>query len=887
MSDFAFGLLLLLLCGVTWWLTRNRDARPIALWMRGWLFMFAAAAILFLGANASWRDPAVHMLGPFFPALLLAGTLAYAERPTPIWLIPLAFAVGAVRAGLELFGGQVQQFEHGIALIFEPGCVLAAAFVAFRVDRRAAGPPSQHLLAPTFLVLAIIETANALWGMRGADLTMPHLVAWAVMGPLAIVLQVAVSRDRALVEQRRAAQALGESEERFRALTDNAFDLVAEMDPEGEFTYVNPRYEEWLGRPGAALIGTRGLDLVHPEDRERALTWFRAEGTSARDTLLTLRARHRDGSWRWVETSKGIYGAGGAIRIVINSRDVTRRMRLDAELRRNREELEVRVEERTAELNQAVADLEEEIAERQRAEHELRVSEERWRNLSELSSDMSYAICVEPDGSQTLEWITQAVSRISGYSTDEITARDWHSLLHPEDADRMAPYLASANEGETREVEGRIIARDGGTRWLSVHVTGARSPVDGKLRILGAVRDVTEARMAEEEQRRLEAQLKEAQKLESLGILAGGIAHDFNNLLAVILGNETLAMSEAEKGSRLAKQLDRIRSAAKHAETLCTQMLTYSGRASISLSPLDLSDLVEEMRELLKASISKKCQLEIYLDPDGTMVEGDPSQLRQVIMNLVTNASESHRDRPGRVTIRTGLVSVAAEYLEGIFRPADFAEGSYVYLQVTDTGEGMKEEISGRIFEPYFSTKFEGRGLGLASVLGIVRGHGGAIKVETKPGGGTTFLVLLPPTARAALLAPSPSRPRDATTHRGTILVVDDEEWVLELAREFLERSDFDVVTADGGREALEILRVDGGKTIDAVVLDLTMPDMDGRETFLEIRALLPDLPVIVASGFGEEATAGRFPLDEIAAFVRKPYEPEDLVDAVHDSLGG
>jgi PAS domain S-box-containing protein len=722
--------------------------------------------------------------------------------------------------------------------------------------------------------------------MRGADLTMPHLVAWAVVGPLAIVLQVAVSRDRALVEQRRAAQALGESEERFRALTDNAFDLVAEMDPEGGFTYVNPRYEEWLGRPGTALIGTRGLDLVHPEDRERALTWFRSEDTSARDTLLTLRARHRDGSWRWVETSKGIYGAGGAIRIVINSRDVTRRMRLDAELRRNREELEVRVEERTAELNQAVADLEEEIAERQRAEHELRVSEERWRNLSELSSDMSYAICVEPDGSQTLEWITQAVSRISGYSTDEITARDWHSLLHPEDADRMAPYLASANEGETREVEGRIIARDGGTRWLSVHVTGARSPVDGKLRILGAVRDVTEARMAEEEQRRLEAQLRETQKLESLGILAGGIAHDFNNLLAVILGNETLAMSEAEKGSRLAKQLDRIRSAAKHAETLSNQMLTYSGRAAIRLDPLDLSELVEEMRELLKASTSKKCQLDIFLDPDGTMVEGDPSQLRQVVMNLVTNASESLQDRPGRVTLRTGLVRVDAEYLVGAFGQADLTSDDCVYLQVTDTGEGMEKEISGRIFEPYFSTKLDGRGLGLASVLGIVRGHGGAIKVETNPGGGTTFHVLLPKTTRAALPAPSEPRPRGATRHRGTVLIVDDEEWVLELAREFLERSDFDVLTADGGREALEILRGDGGKTIDAVVLDLTMPDMDGRETFLEIRALRPELPVVVASGFGEEATAGSFPLDEIAAFIRKPYEPEDLVDAVHDSLG-
>ena len=349
---------------------------------------------------------------------------------------------------------------------------------------------------------------------------------------------------------------------------------------------------------------------------------------------------------------------------------------------------------------------------------------------------MSYAIAVEPDGSLTLEWITQAVSRISGYSVDEIIQRGWRSLLHPEDADRMAPHLSRVLEGETREVEGRIIARDGGIRWLRVHVTGARSPVDGKLRVLGAIRDITEARRAEEEQRRLEAQLREAQKLESLGILAGGIAHDFNNLLAVILGNETLATSEAQAGSRLAKQLDRIRSAAKHAEALTNQMLTYSGKASVSLKPLDLSELVEQMRELLEASTSKKCRLEISLEPDGTMVEGDPTQLRQVIMNLVTNASESLHDRSGTrrgahrpLQRRCGLPGAR-------FRWGDLAEGEYVYLEVSDTGEGMEEEISERIFEPYFSTKFAGRGLGLASVLGIVRGHRGAIKLVTEPGRG-------------------------------------------------------------------------------------------------------------------------------------------------------
>jgi signal transduction histidine kinase/ActR/RegA family two-component response regulator len=420
---------------------------------------------------------------------------------------------------------------------------------------------------------------------------------------------------------------------------------------------------------------------------------------------------------------------------------------------------------------------------------------------------------------------------------------------------------------------------------MSVHVTGARSPVDGKLRVLGAIRDVTAARRAEEEKQHLEARLLEAKKLESLGILAGGIAHDFNNLLAVILGNQLLATGEAQEGSPLAKHLDRIRSAAKHAEALTNQMLTYSGKASFSLGPLDLSELVEQTRELLEAATSKKCRLEISLQRDRTMVEGDPTQLRQVIMNLVSNASESLKDRPGRVAVRTGLVHADAAYLARTFGGGDLGEGDYVYLEVSDTGEGMDEETSRRIFEPYFSTRFTGRGLGLASVLGIVRGHRGAIKLVTEPGAGATFRVLLPPATRDARPATCEDPRQDLSARGGTILVVDDEEWVLEITQEFLKRSDFDVVTADGGREALEILRSDVGETIDAVVLDLTMPDLDGRETFQEIRTLRPGLPVIVASGFSREATEDRFPADQIATFVRKPYEPEDLIDAIRSVL--
>jgi PAS domain S-box-containing protein len=698
-------------------------------------------------------------------------------------------------------------------------------------------------------------------------------------------VQISVTRESVLGRQRRVEQALSESEERFRALSDNAFDMVAELSREGRFTYTNTRYKEWTGIASAELIGTRGVDLVHPEDRERILAWFRVQSRSGGGSLLTVRARHRDGDWRWLEISGRTFQAGGELRTVATSRDVTERIELSKRLQQAHDRLEERVKKRTAQLHTAVAGLEEEVAERLRVEHELRASEERWRNVSDLSSDLSFALTREQDGSFTTDWATQAIARISGRSIEEIEERGWPSIMHPEDLGPVATHMSQIRDGETREYDARIINPDGDARWVRTRITGVRSPVDGKLRVLGAGRDITEARQVEEERRRLEAHMREAQKLESLGVLAGGVAHDFNNLLAVILGNDALAMSEAQPGSRLAKQLERIRSAAKHAEALTGQMLTYSGKASLSLKPLDLSGMVEEMSELLEASISKKCRLETFLRHGRTLVEGDPTQLRQVILNLVTNASEAVGDRSGRIAVCTGLMTADAAYLVDTFGSGGLAEGEYAYLEVSDPGDGIDEENRKRIFEPFFSTKFTGRGLGLASVLGIVRGHHGAIKLVIEPGVGTRFRVLLPPATGTALPASTGARTRRTESRGGTVLVVDDDEAVLELAREFLLRGGLDVVTAGGGREAMEILRSDVGGRIDAAVLDLAMPDLDGRETLLEIRRLRPELPVVMASGFREDTNAEGFPNEEIAAFVRKPYEAEELIDAVRTSL--
>jgi len=747
-DELALGLVVVVaLAGLSGWLTWKRETRPSVLWTWGWIFLFAAGAIAALAGGIPWADSVVHLLGPFFPALMLAGALAHAARPVPAWLLPLAFLLGVLRWGFGQAGHH--HLCHGIALVFESGAPLAAAFLAFRTARQTSGSPAQQLLAPTFLAVAVIEAVNSIWGLRGLALTPPHLLAWVLLAPFAVGVQIAVSRERTAGQQQRVEQALSQSEERFRALTGSAFDLVAEMNREGIFTYTNPRYEEWLGIPSGELVGTRALELVHPEDRERILTWFRALYRSDEAALITVRLRHRDGGWRWAENSGRALRMAGELRIVTNTRDVTERMELSAQLKRSHDRLEERVEERTAQLHAALASLEEEVAERQR----------------------------------------------------------------------------------------------------------------------------------------LEAHMQEAQKLESLGVLAGGVAHDFNNLLAVILGNNTLALSEAQPGTRLAKRLERIRAAARHAEALTGQMLTYSGKASVSLKPLDLSELIEGMSELIEASISEKSRLKTFLERGRTLVAGDLTQLRQVVINLVTNASEALGEQPGRVWVRTGLLRADAAYLADTFGSQGLAAGEYVYLEVSDSGGGIDEETRKRLFEPFFSTKFTGRGLGLSSVLGIVRGHGGAIKLLTGPGKPTSFRVLLPPVTRSALPGPAGAREPRAEVRVATILVVDDDEAVLELAREFLLRGGFYVVTAGSGREALEILRADAKGRIDAAVIDFAMPDLDGRETLLEMRSLRPELPVVLVSGFREDASMGRFASGEITAFVRKPYEPEDLIEAVRTSL--
>jgi PAS domain S-box-containing protein len=550
-----------------------------------------------------------------------------------------------------------------------------------------------------------------------------------------------------------------------------------------------------------------------------------------------------------------------------------------------RDELEERVRRRTSELARANVSLEREVAERRAAEEALRESEERHRVISELGSDLAFGFRVDLADRIHGGWVSEAFSRITGYALEDLAPAGWQELLHPDSIESCRRQFAEIVAGRTRELEAQLLTRDGRALDVRARIDLARDPRDGSLRVVGAARDVTEARRAEEERHRLELRLLEGQRLESLAMLTGGIAHDFNNLLAVILGNARIALGETEPDSRLRGRLSRIRAAAEHGARLTEQMLAYSGRSPIAPKPIELSRLVDEMADLLHASISERCELALELG-ERAPVEGDATQLRQVVLNLVTNASEALIGGSGSVRLRTGLVELGAGELAEAVGAADPPAGTYAFVEVSDDGRGMDAATCARIFEPFFTTKFSGRGLGLAAVLGIVRAHGGVLDVRSEIGRGTAIRVLVPSLRQGAGVARAESgrAPAAAGRRTGTILVVDDQDSVLELAQTFLERAGHAVIIAAGGRDAVERFRERAGE-IDAVVLDMAMPDASGAEVLRELRHLRADVRVVIATGYGDATAAQRSVVQDVTGVIRKPYEPEELLELVDRAL--
>lgn len=461
----------------------------------------------------------------------------------------------------------------------------------------------------------------------------------------------------------------------------------------------------------------------------------------------------------------------------------------------------------------------------------------------------------------------------------------WARLVHPDHREALVAYLRDEVLGKRQPFDREYpIQRvdDGRTRWLAGRGALLLDDQGVPVRLAGIIMDVTDRRRLDEERLRLDARIQQTQKLESLGVLAGGIAHDFNNLLMVILGNVDLALQDLSEVSPARPMMLEIEQVAHRAADLCKQMLAYSGKGRFVVRPIDLGEVVEEMRTMMQSAISRKATLRLDLARPLPRIEADVSQIRQVVMNLVLNASEALGGASGMVSITTGQLACDRAYLDGTRQFQDLPEGQYVFLEVSDTGCGMEATTLERIFEPFFSTKFTGRGLGLAAVLGIVRGHRGAMKVYTELGKGSTFKLLLPAAGDDLQTVTLPTVAQ--WTGSGTILVVDDDETVRSLCQRMLERMGFTVLHAADGRQALEVFREHAG-TIRCVLLDLTMPVMDGEETFRELRRLDPAVRVLLSSGYNEQEVISRFVGKGLAGFVQKPYQFSALQTALRTAL--
>jgi PAS domain S-box-containing protein len=648
-------------------------------------------------------------------------------------------------------------------------------------------------------------------------------------------------------QSKQAEEAMRESERKIRAVLDQTFQFIGLLEPDGTLIEANRSSLMFGGLEETEVIGKKFWETPWwSHSAELQLKLQEGFQQAVAGELFRFEAHHpgHDGETHYVDVSlKPVFDENGEVLYVIpEGREVTERKQAEKELHR----LAMAIEYSSELVNMATMD----------------------GNMVFLNGAGCRMLGIDPDEVEKTNIMQVIPDHLTGLVTTEL--------------------LPALMRGETWK--GELQYRNLKTGQLTdVHAVTypVADPVSGELLFLANVSmDMTEQKRAEQERQQLEAQVQHMQKLESLGVLAGGIAHDFNNLLTGILGNAELALMDVPATSPAQENLLGIERAAVRAADLCRQMLAYSGRGRFVIEALDLSGVVMEMAHMLEVSISKKVQLTYNLKSNVPPIEADATQLRQIILNLITNASEAIGDDRGEITLSVGVMECDRAYLSGAFIDKTLPVGTYTFLDVSDTGIGMDEETITKIFDPFFSTKFAGRGLGLSAVLGIIRGHQGAIKVASKPGTGSSFRVLLP-----AIEGVSPQerrQPRASPSWRGEglVLLVDDEEAVRAVARDMLERAGYEVVTASDGCKAVTVFE----KHLDEIVLvllDLTMPVMDGEETLRELHRLRNDVPVILCSGYDEQDVTCRFDDQELAGFLKKPFTWEQLMAVLQELSQG
>ena len=445
----------------------------------------------------------------------------------------------------------------------------------------------------------------------------------------------------------------------------------------------------------------------------------------------------------------------------------------------------------------------------------------------------------------------------------------------PQDEDlknmQAESYVGTPLRGSDGNVLGVMVAISRSPMQLPQHVEAALQII--AMRVASGI----QRKQEKNQQRILEMKMQQSQKLDSLGVLAGEIAHDFNNLLVGILSNADLVLERLPASEPTRGPVNEIITASRRAADLCRQMLAYSGQGKMITEEVDLHVLITEMSNLLKAAISKNAHIHIDSSTDLPAVRIDATQWRQVVMNLITNASDALGQSKGTITISTGVQHCEAELLQSAAMGDALAPGEYVTLEVSDTGCGMSSEIQRMIFDPFFTTKKNGRGLGLASTLGIIRSHQGTITVTSQPDTGTTFRVFVPSLGRPVLSIAQEIAELKHWQGEGVVLLVDDDETVRVVGRRFLERLGYSVLDAEDGNIGVELVK-EHGDILSCVLLDMTMPEMDGEETLRRMHQINPHIPIVMCSGLHEQDVLNRCGELKPAGFLPKPFRVTEMI---------
>jgi two-component system cell cycle sensor histidine kinase/response regulator CckA len=628
-----------------------------------------------------------------------------------------------------------------------------------------------------------------------------------------------------VTERHRAEEAVRKSEERFRALVENSSEAVVLVDGRGGVVYQSPSAFRILGYSAEERLGRPAFELVHPDDVARARTTLQACLTSTAPQPLQARVRRKDGSWRDLEMVAASHLDDAAVgAIIVNYRDVTDRKRAEDDLRRSQEWLE------------------------------------RAQAVAHVGSWVS-----DPSQGGRLEWSAETL-RIFGLGTTDFDGRleTFFAMVHPEDraAVRQASEAALGGEGRY-SVDHRILRADGTVRWVHEEADVLRDAHGRPASMIGTVQDITD-------RKRLEEQLLQSQKMEAVGRLAGGIAHDFNNLLTAIIGYSDLLARRVKGTPRLEHNVGEILEAAERAAGLTRQLLAFSRKQVLQPRVLSLNAAVTDIEGMLRRVIGEDIQLVTALAGGLGQVRADPTQLEQVILNLAVNARDA-MPRGGNLLLETANV--------------DLDDARYVMLAVSDNGVGMDAETQSRVFEPFFTTKEPGKGtgLGLATVYGIVAQSGGSIRVDSEPGRGTTFKVLLPRVDEPAAVDP-PRAQLPAGGGCETVLVAEDEDGVRALICEVLRSLGYRVLEAPRPEAALDLMAGEGAP-VRLLLTDVVMPGMDGRQLAERLTARQPNLRVLYMSGYTGEAIARHGVLEHGTELLQKPFTPEALARKVREVL--